>query len=199
MERKNGNYKKYTSKNPLMRRAIAGFLDDISSIIAPIGANSVLDLGCGEGFVSGRLTSHGLVGMDVSRSALGIARQNSPYATFACGDIYGTPFKPESFDLVMALEVLEHLKEPEKAIIEAGRLSRRYCLFSVPREPYFRAMDLMRGKNIRRLGNDVEHLHNWTYNGFVRMISQYYDVVDVRKPFPWTMILCEKKPSAVMI
>jgi 2-polyprenyl-3-methyl-5-hydroxy-6-metoxy-1,4-benzoquinol methylase len=182
--------------NPLMKLAIAGFLDDVSSIIAPIGAKDVLDLACGEGFVSGSLASHGLVGMDISRSALDIARKNSPGAAFACGDICGTPFKPESFDLVVALEVLEHLKEPEKAIIEVGRLSRRYCLFSVPREPYFRAMDLLRGKNITRLGNDVEHLHNWTYNEFVRLISRYYDIVDVKKPFPWTMILCEKKQSA---
>lgn len=193
MAPKNGNYRKYTSTNPLMRRAIARFLDDVSSIVAPLGAKDVLDMGCGEGFVSCSLASQGLVGMDISRSALGMARHHNPEAAFACGDIYGTPFKPGSFDLVVALEVLEHLKEPERALIEADRLSRRYCLFSVPREPYFRAMDLMRGKNITRLGNDAEHLHNWTYGGFVRLISQYYDVVDVRKPFPWTMILCEKK------
>lgn len=192
MESKNGNYRKYTSKNPMMRRVIDGFLSDVVSMVGSVDVKTVLDAGCGEGFVSSRLSEKYLVGVDISRGALALARHNSPGASLACGDIYHMPFKSQNFDLVMAMEVLEHLKEPEKAMAEAGRLSKRYCLFSVPNEPYFSFMDLMRGRNISRLGSDIEHINHWGEKSFIEIISRNFNVIDVRKPFPWIVVLCEK-------
>ena len=193
MESKNGNFRKYTNKNPLMRRAIGAFLDDAVSMVEATCAKSVLDVGCGEGFVSSRLCDKHLVGVDISRSALNLAMQNSPGAAFALGDIYRLPFGEKSFDLVMAMEVLEHLEEPEKAIAELGKLSKKYCLFSVPNEPYFRIMDLLRGKNIVRLGSDVEHVNHWSEKRFAELVSGDFDIVGFKKPFPWLMALCEKR------
>ena len=184
MESKNGNYKKYTSKNPLMRRVIDGFLCDVESMVGSVDAKTVLDAGCGEGFVLSRLSEKHLVGVDISRGALSVARQNSPGASLACGDVYQMPFKFQNFDLVMAMEVLEHLREPEKAIAEISRLSKRYCLFSVPNEPYFRTMDLLRGKNIARLGSDIEHINHWGTKSFTEIISRNFNIISVRKPFP---------------
>jgi 2-polyprenyl-3-methyl-5-hydroxy-6-metoxy-1,4-benzoquinol methylase len=192
MESKNGNYKKYTSKNPLMRRVIDGFLCDVESMVGSIDAKTVLDAGCGEGFVLSRLSEKRLVGVDISLGALSVARQNSPGASLACCNIYQMPFKSQNFDLVMAMEVLEHLREPEKAIAEISRLSKRYCLFSVPNEPYFRTMDLLRGKNIARLGNDSEHINHWGMKSFTEIISTNFNIISVRKPFPWIVVLCEK-------
>ena len=192
MEPKNGNFRKYTSKNPLMRQVIGGFLADVVSMVEVTGARSVLDAGCGEGFVSSRLIDKRLIGVDISRSALSVARQNSPGVSIACSDIYRMPFRSNSFDLVMTMEVLEHLEEPEKAMIEAGRLTKRYCLFSVPNEPYFSIMDLLRGKNISRLGNDIEHINHWSEKDFVKLVSRHFNVISSRSPFPWTIVLCEK-------
>ncbi len=193
MEPKNGNFRKYTSKNPLMRRVIDGFLCDVESMVGSVDAKTVLDAGCGEGFVLSRLNEKRLVGVDISRGALGMARHNSPGTSLACGDIYHMPFKPQNFDLVMAMEVLEHLREPEKAIAELSRLSKRYCLFSVPNEPYFSIMDLLRGKNISRLGSDIEHVNHWSEKSFTDMVSKNFDIISVRKPFPWTIVMCEKR------
>lgn len=192
MESKNGNYRKYTSKNPLMRQATDNFLTDVVSMIKSIDAQTILDAGCGEGFVSCRLSDKRLVGIDVSCSALRIAMQNSPGTSLACCDIYRMPFKSQNFDLVMATEVLEHLKEPEKAMAEAGRLSKKYCLFSVPNEPYFRIMDLLRGKNITRMGDDIEHVNHWSEKDFIKLVSRHFKVISARSPFPWTIVLCEK-------
>ncbi len=196
MEPKNGNFRKYTSKNPLMRRVIGGFLDDVVSMVESTGAMTVLDAGCGEGFVSSRLIDKRLIGIDISRGALSMARQSSPGISIACSDIYRMPFRSNSFDLVMAMEVLEHLMEPEKAMIEASRLTKRYCLFSVPNEPYFRIMDLLRGKNISHLGSDVEHVNHWGEKSFTGIVSKNFEVISVKKPFPWTIVLCEKRPES---
>jgi SAM-dependent methyltransferase len=194
MEPKSGNYEKYMNSNPLMQRAIAGFLGSVESLTASLNVGTILDAGCGEGFVSRRLGNKALIGMDISSSALNIAKQNNPDAVLVQGSIYDMPFKQESFDLVMATEVLEHLKEPEKAMLELSRLSRRYCLFSVPNEPYFRIIDLFRGKNVLRLGSDIEHVHNWSERRFVELASKHFDVVKTRSPFPWTVVLCQKRP-----
>lgn len=196
MEQKNGNYKKYVSKNPLMQRVTSNFLSEVTSIVERLEVQTILDAGCGEGFVISRLAGKNMVGLDISMSALDIARAHNPDTPFAVGDIYSMPFKPESFDLVFALEVMEHLHDPEKAMLEMGRMSKRYCLLSVPNEPYFRIMDVLRGKNLSRLGNDIEHLQNWTDGGFVRLLSGHFNVLEVRRPFPWTMVLCEKKQVA---
>jgi len=193
MEQKNGNFRKYTNKNPLMKRVIGGFLSDVESMVNSVDVKTVLDAGCGEGFVSGRLGDRYLVGTDISGGVLGVARQNSPGVSLACSDIYHMPFRSNSFDLVMATEVLEHLDEPEKAMIEAARLTKRYCLFSVPNEPYFRFMDLLRGKNISRLGSDIEHVNHWSEKNFTNMVSKNFNIISVRKPFPWTIVLCEKR------
>lgn len=196
MEPKNGNFRKYTSKNPLMRRVIGGFLADVVSMVELTDASSILDAGCGEGFVSSRLRDKRVTGVDISRGALSVAQKNGPGVSLACGDIYRMPFRSNSFDLVMATEVLEHLKEPEKAMIEVGRLSKRYCLFSVPNEPYFRAMDLLRGKNISRLGNDQEHINNWTKRDFLGFVSKNFNIIEVRTPFPWVIALCQKSQGS---
>jgi hypothetical protein len=96
-------------------------------------------------------------------------------------------------DLVMVLEVLEHLRYPENAMIEAGRISGRYCLFSVPDEPYFRIANLLRGKNISRLGNDIGHINHWDEIAFLKLVSKNFNIIYTRKPFPWTIVLCEKR------
>ena len=56
-------------------------------------------------------------------------------------------------DLVMAIEVFEHLSEPEKWLERLVLLSSKYVLFTVPFEPWFRTVNLVRGRNIFRLGD----------------------------------------------
>ena len=188
-----GNYKKYTSKNPLMGIIISKFMTDLSETISPLeDVNSVIDIGCGEGFIINCLNRPDITGVDISKKALNIAKQKNSGCNFCTGSIYNISFKKNSFDLVIATEVLEHLENPEKALQEIRRVSSSYCLFSVPNEPYFRTMNFLRGKNLKRFGNDIEHVQNWSSREFVKLIEKYFHVVDVKKPFPWTIVLCRK-------
>lgn len=193
MDNLSGNYNKYSNKNPLMGMVTSRFLNQVKQLTYSASVNKILDVGCGEGFVIKVLSPKVVVGIDISRRALTIAKEQNQECCFFEGNINNLPFDDSSFDLVLATEVLEHLKEPEKAINEIKRTSKKYCIFSVPNEPYFRLMNLLRMKNVSRLGSDIEHVQNWSSDSFVTLLKNYFEVIEIRRPFPWTVVLCEKK------
>ena len=98
-------------------------------------------------------------------------------------------FADDEFDLVAATEVLEHVAEPERVLAEMARVARRSLLVSVPREPLWRALNVARGAYLRDLGNTPGHLNHWSRRGFVALLGGYGEVVEIRSPFPWTMLL----------
>ncbi len=188
-----GNYKKYNSRNPLMGMVINNFIENLKATIAPLdNINRVIDIGCGEGFVINCVDLPDITGVDISKNALKLAKGRNQNCNLCAGSVYELSFKNDSFDLAIATEVLEHLENPEKALQEIRRVTRNYCLLSVPNEPYFRTMDFLRGKNLTRFGNDIEHLQNWSSGEFIKLIERHFNVVEVKKPFPWTMVLGRK-------
>lgn len=186
------NYKKYNNKNPLMSIVISRFLRQVKLLTESLGRDDILDVGCGEGFVINFLKNKNIIGLDISEGALTIAKIKNPENRFLIGDIHNLPFRKDDFGIVIVTEVLEHIVKPEKAIDEIKRVSKRYCIFSVPNEPYFRLMDLLRGENISRFGNDIGHIQNWSSIEFIELLEKYFNLLEVKKPFPWTLVLCEK-------
>jgi ubiquinone/menaquinone biosynthesis C-methylase UbiE len=108
------------------------------------------------------------------------------------GDIRRLPFADESFELVLCLEVLEHLLEPMPALEELRRVSGCRCLISVPNEPFFMLSNFLRGKNVRAWGNDPEHLHRWSAGEFLSMVGGCFEVERIYYPFPWVLAGCRK-------
>jgi len=95
----------------------------------------VLDLGCGDGALSGVLAdaagaSGSVVGVDVAQAALRRARARHPQLTFTLTPIDGAlPLDDGSFDVVWATEVIEHvadtarwLSEVRRVLVPRGRL-----------------------------------------------------------------------------
>ncbi|MFZ5501212.1 MAG: class I SAM-dependent methyltransferase, partial [Candidatus Micrarchaeota archaeon] len=163
---RHGNLQKYRNPNPLQKFLLTRFLHRISNLAEGLGAKRVLDCGSAEGFVLNRLLSERCasegIGIDIDREALERGRQLHPSISFLPASAFACPFKDDSFDLVLCTEVLEHVVQPERVLNELSRVTRRYVLLSVPHEPFFRAANFLRGKHVRRLGNDPEHIHNWT-------------------------------------
>ena len=91
------------------------------------------------------------------------------------------------------LEVLEHIPDPEQMLPILKQLARGHVLLSVPREPFFCALNFMRGKNLRRLGNDPEHVNHWGRRGFFRFIEPHFEILAAPAVFPWTMVLARPR------
>ncbi|HEU4733524.1 MAG TPA: bifunctional 2-polyprenyl-6-hydroxyphenol methylase/3-demethylubiquinol 3-O-methyltransferase UbiG [Kofleriaceae bacterium] len=86
----------------------------------------VLDLGCGGGFLANYLAErgHDVVGIDSTAENLTIARAHdrTGRVRYEVGDACALRFPPASFDVVCALDLLEHVEDPERVIAEAGRV-----------------------------------------------------------------------------
>ncbi|MBZ9922623.1 class I SAM-dependent methyltransferase, partial [Mesorhizobium sp. BR1-1-7] len=98
-------------------------------------------------------------------------------------------------DLIVCCEVMEHLEEPQKALQALQRIARSDLILSVPREPLWRALNLARGKYVSALGNTPGHLQHWSQRGFISLVSQFFEVVEVLSPLPWTMLHCRSRKT----
>jgi ubiquinone/menaquinone biosynthesis C-methylase UbiE len=89
-------------------------------ILKPKRDNRILDVGCGEGYqasyIVGRCAQ--LVGVDLSAERLKQAKNRVRNVDLVCASSERLPFRPRIFDRVICLELLEHLNEPRKTILE---------------------------------------------------------------------------------
>lgn len=89
-------------------------------------AHSILDLGCGGGFLSNFLSKkgHKVTGLDISEDALKVARRYdfTKKVSYLRGDAYKLPFNKNSFDVVCAMDFLEHVEKPNEIIKEVSRV-----------------------------------------------------------------------------
>ena len=188
-------YDKYGSTNPVVKRLMRGFheaLDELWTLAEP---ESVLDVGCGEGVLTcewaERLEGGRIVGIDLDDPKLRTEweARRRPNLEYRAEDATSLSFGDDEFDLAAAIEVLEHVPDPEATLSEMARVAHRHLLVSVPREPMWRMLNMARGAYLRDLGNTPGHLNHWSKVGFHSLLTSYGAVQEVRTPFPWTMLL----------
>jgi 2-polyprenyl-3-methyl-5-hydroxy-6-metoxy-1,4-benzoquinol methylase len=173
---------------------MAGFeaaLEDLFTAAAP---DSLLDVGCGEGVLTQKWAARiegPVVGIDLDDPALHAEweKRTAPNLSYRVMKAENLPFADDEFDVATAIEVLEHVPEPEHTVAEMARVAHRFLLVSVPREPLWRALNMARGAYLSDLGNTPGHLNHWSKRSFVELLSRHGEVVEARSPFPWTMLL----------
>jgi 2-polyprenyl-3-methyl-5-hydroxy-6-metoxy-1,4-benzoquinol methylase len=190
-------YDKYGSTNPVVRRLMAGFERTLDELFAAAAPQSLLDVGCGEGVLihkwAGRLAPRPVVGIDLEDPAIQAewAKRQAPNLTYRIMKAENLPFGDGEFDVATAIEVLEHVPDPEHTVAEMARVASGHLLVSVPREPLWRALNMARGAYLRDLGNTPGHVNHWSKRSFVELLRRHGEVVEARSPFPWTMLLVQ--------
>ena len=188
-------YDKYGSTNPVVKRLMVGFERELHELLGRARPRSIVDVGCGEGVLTEqwaeRFPDARLVGIDLDDPKLRAEweRRSRPNLQFATGTGDRLPFGNGEFEAATAMEVLEHVPDPEAVVAEMARVSSGWVLASVPREPLWRALNLARGAYVRQLGNTPGHLNHWSRRRFASLLARHGEVVELRSPLPWTMAL----------
>ena len=100
----------------------------------------VLDIGCGPGTITtdlaGRVAPGQVSGRDAAEGVVELARQQAQRtgvtnAEFAVGDVYNLDFEDQTFDIVYAHQLLQHLTDPVRALREMRRVLKSGGLVAV--------------------------------------------------------------------
>ena len=202
-----GNINKYMTKNPLKKQRVEKLNHTIISSVGKYLKDnnetdiSILDAGSGEGFIDSLLIktypSIKITGVEYTSEAIQIARKMNPSVEYLQGDITNLLFEDNMFDIVLCTEVLEHIKNPEKALKEILRVTKNHLLVTVPHEPWFCMGNLLVLKNIRRFGNPVDHVNHWTKNSFRKFLNENLGnnscLNSLSSCFPWIVAEIIKK------
>jgi len=93
----------------------------------------VLDVGCGAGFLSNELAKQGLqvTGVDLSEESLKVAAKHdhTKSVVYQSADAYHLPFADATFDVLTAMDFLEHVEHPDQVVKEFSRVLKPGGLF----------------------------------------------------------------------
>ncbi len=118
----------FEARPPVVSHSERRLAEWILSLL-PRGAKSVLDVGCGRAWVAATLCPKGVevCSMDISPTNVekALARYPFPNHRGAVGDGFNLPFDDESFDCVIASEVVEHVPDPEAFVQSLFRVVKK--------------------------------------------------------------------------
>ncbi len=107
------------------------FAKFVKDLAGSLRCTSVLEIGCGTG-IDLRLfpDTFQVTGIDLNDSALAVARDKMPSATFETGSIADLPFEDSSVDFVFTHQLLNYLDDDalEKGVAEMYRVAKRYVM-----------------------------------------------------------------------
>ncbi len=194
------NHEKYESKNPIARAMTNAFRSCLEELIASLPKiQSVHEVGCGEGYLSPTVATYtaSYRGSDLSprliEKAVTRAKELRLNCEYQVKSIYDLHPEADSAELMICCEVLEHLEQPETALQTINNLNFKYGVFSVPREPIWCTLNMMRGKYLGQLGNTPGHIQHWSKRAFITMLAKHFEIIKVKSPLPWTMVLVKKR------
>ncbi|WP_373044052.1 class I SAM-dependent methyltransferase [Vulgatibacter sp.] len=191
------NLQKYESGSRILQLLIRRFHGRIGDLLQGLSFETVLDVGCGEGFLSrvllDRFPGIQLTGIDLSATAVEHARLRCPEGRFEAAPIESLATMAKQFDLVVCSEVLEHLEAPEEAVRLLAARSSGHALITVPWEPWFQAANFARGKYLRSWGNHPEHIQHWSRAGLVRLLEPAFVPLHTESRFPWSLCLARPR------
>lgn len=191
-------YGKQAPRDPISRLVLKNFVTCVCGLVEKLPARSILDVGCGEGWLTSHLikavpSTTTIYALDASKALVGRVTGFPASAERVVGAAELLPFRNDSFDVVVASEVLEHLLHPEAALREISRVTIEHVLITVPHEPFWSLGNALFGRHLGNLGNTPGHLHRWSRRSFLTLLDTYLVRVSNRIAFPWIVVLARKR------
>lgn len=194
-----GNRAKGKYNNNILYTALnRNFMKCVLDCLKLTGKKEVLEIGCGEGQIMGIMYANGyhVSGIDIAEEAVQITKSNFESIGIMdinvnVGSIYDR-YTCQQGRMIFCCEVLEHLEEPEAALKNILNATDEYLLVSVPREPIWCMLNMVRGKYWKHWGNTPGHINHWSKRKFMNLCRKYGTIEKVMSPLPWTMVLIRK-------
>jgi ubiquinone/menaquinone biosynthesis C-methylase UbiE len=190
-------YDKYGTANPIERRIMANFFRTLEGALPTTAPARILEVGAGEGEVVGRVIHDRWPDAPMSVLDLPDQRLAGHWRQRGLQGVFGSatqlPLPARCVDLVLAIEVLEHVDDPAAALGEIARVASGDVVLSVPREPIWRVLNVARGKYWKDLGNTPGHVQHWSTKAFTDLVSQHLEVTGTWQPLPWTLVRARRR------
>jgi SAM-dependent methyltransferase len=197
---KRGDYHKSLDVNWPYYPIYLAKLDFVNKYISEFPKEkNILDLGCGEGVLveQFRKKEYNIIGMDLNYSSDFVIK----------GDITDTKLESDSYDLVLCLDVIEHLNfsDQEKALKEIQRILNPdgTLLATIPNLAHFasRLSFLLTGR-LFRTSKIERHIGDRPIDEYIELINKHFTIVQrkgIFPTFPISAFLTYKFPSKVLL
>lgn len=133
-------YKDVYTRHPRVQDETDNSAACIERVAAMLVGSTVLDVGCGTGFLVQKLSEmkagHDWTGVDFIVEEA--TRRRPSHLTFQQANIEALPFADRTFDTVICTHVLEHILDLPRALSELRRVTARRLIIVVPREREYR-------------------------------------------------------------
>jgi 2-polyprenyl-3-methyl-5-hydroxy-6-metoxy-1,4-benzoquinol methylase/putative flippase GtrA len=191
------HFDKHNSKNPVVQYLMRNFHKKINTFIKRTRAKEILDIGCGEGYTTANIQKQNkaihIEGVEYGQRTVQKAKHLHPHISFEQGSIYEINKHNKSYNLTIASEVLEHLEFPLKGLKELRRVSKKFVLVSVPNEPWWRIVNMLRLTYLKDWGNTPGHVNHWSKHALKKFLKPHFKKVIVKNAIIWNIALCIKK------
>lgn len=197
------NLDKYNTMNPVKQYLIKGYKERLYEFVESEKPKQVLDLGCGEGiiikYLKSKNSNYEFRGIDFSKEAINKAKRLNPYASFLVRDLYNLDESiiKKNYDIVLWLEVMEHLEHPEKVLREINKLKFEKLIISVPWEPIFRLVVLLGNfyswDKIKNLGRNKNHVQHFNKQKLKNLLKKFFKIQEMVYQFPWIFVVARPR------
>ena len=136
-----------------------------------LGLHGVLDVGCGSGYkLLKYFSEESTLGLELP-AQLALLQQKYPHRDWAVSDFDHVP--QGEYGLALAVDVIEHLEDPDSLLTFLQRVNSKYILLSTPERSRLGLLARYRPKN-------PYHLREWDQAEFLAYVGRYFDILESR-------------------
>ncbi len=179
----------YIDKNLIQRFVHGSRFREVEKLIELTGG-TILDIGCADGVftnvVLAKSKANKIIGVDVLKHSIAWAKNHwkkNKKMSFRVADAHKLPFKTGTFEAVVALEVLEHVFDPQKVVNEIKRVLKKdgYAVMLVPAEStLFKVVWFFWTKNKGNIWKET-HIHHYSSGRLLPFVKKAGLTIEVNK------------------